>query len=215
MATELNDSPRALDALIDAVHRNPYDQHLAIRLSRMHIRKENVKEAQVVLSNCIDKTPTARRAKYQLAMLLMKNNEPDEIKEIGRLLRSGFSDGDTNYDIQFWYARHEYLYGDRENSRKYFDTLRQNGTRILKYANPTKSMVNDSDGSSKRFTASIINIRDSYCFAHVSELNDDIFVHCTDCANDDDWKTMRLGDTVTLLINFNSKGPHGVDLKPS
>ena len=212
IANELNDSPRAQEVLSEAIKKNPHDQHMAIRLSRIMKKRGDIDGAKSVLSDCIQKTPTARRAKYQLAILLINEGSQEANKEISSLLRSAFSDGDTNYDAQFWFARHEYIFGNREVSAKYFQTLSENAPNIRKVTNLNRSSIKGENGEIKRYTASIKNIRDTFCFVHIREINDDIFIHRSEC-DDATWVSLKVGDTVSISIQFSFKGPRGFEMR--
>lgn len=207
LAKKLKDTPRALSILEKSNNSNPHDQYIAIRLSDLFINSGKTADGKMVLYMCLERNPNARRAKLRLGKILISENDDTKRDEIGRLLRSGFSNGDTNYDTQFWYARHEYLFGKRAESLNVFESLAK--TRKISH---TLGFILDPDGNKKRFTGTIKKKTDNYCFVRVDELNDDVFVHFSDCQREV-WHSLKYNSTTNLYIGFNNKGPVGVDLQ--
>lgn len=206
-AQALNDSPRAFDALRATHTKNPQDEFVAARLARMLENQSEYSAAVGVLRKCIENNPSARRAKTQLAKHLIELNDPQSYPEIKRLLRSSFSDGDTNREARFWYARHEYLYGNRDIGAQHFHELSVSPVRAVSRIDRA-SVVLDATGNKKRFTGTIKTIREGFCFVRVPELNNEVYIHHSDI----DGRTLdelSVGERVSLLIMFSFRGPCG------
>lgn len=210
LAELLEDNPRALRALTKANERNPQNEHVAIRLSKMLSNLDDTTASKRVLQNCLETNPVAKLARLEVATALIREDEGGNREEIRRLLRSAFTDGDTNYETQFWYARHQYLFGDKANSEKLFKEL--SGARIPPtYKNRARGHLNNSAGEPRRFDGEVTNVRDTYCFVNVPALHSDAFVHHSECA-ETDWTTIHAGSRVTISIAFSFKGAQGVDM---
>lgn len=209
-AEVLNDNPRALKALHSAHDRNPQNEHVAVRLSRMLQYSRELGESKQVLLTCIESNPVGKLVRLELAKLLIAEDERQHKEQIRNLLRSSFTDGDNNFDSQFWFARHEYLYGDQEKSKQIFESLA--AARVppaLK--NRRRGTLVDEGGVPFRFDGVVTNVRDTYCFVKVPLLRRDAFVHHSDCS-ETDWTKVHVGLHVSIALAFNFKGAQGVDL---
>lgn len=207
LADKLKDTPKALDVLRAANNNNPHEEYIAIRYARLLISQSDLETAEKVLRRCVEVNPNARRAKYDLSRLLINENDLHNNTEISKLLRSAFSDGDSNYDTQFWYARHEYLFGNRTQGVSVFNSLAK--VRKIPRAIGT---VRDSDQSKKVFTGTVKSKYDSYCFVGIGELNSDVYVHHMEF-DENVWANMKIGSTVNLHVAFNYKGAVGQNIK--
>jgi tetratricopeptide (TPR) repeat protein len=116
----LRDHPRALQILSESFRRNPAKELTAIRLARQLDGGGDSQGAIRVLRSAIDANAASKGLNFELAMLLRRNDERANSEEILRLLRRSFTDGDTHFDAQFWYARQNYLYGDRGRARQIY-----------------------------------------------------------------------------------------------
>ena len=210
LAKLLRDSPRATTALKKAHLSNPNNEHIAASLSRMLFDQGEVSEAKIVLQASIEANPTAKLVRLNLAKALVEEDEHQNRDEIKRLLRSAFTDGDTNYETQFWYARHEYLHGDREKGEIVFKNL-----SAVKAApqvrNRMLSRLRKQSGGLAIFEGSVKNVRDTFCFVTIPEIHDDVFVHHSECS-EKDWSNVKVGSRVKLEVAFSFKGPQGVDM---
>src|SRR5208337_3869223 len=125
LAKILDDDVRAYELLERAFNANPRNGYIAVRLAR-HMRSLGQKEkANVVLERCLGDNPTSREVHLDIALSLILEDERSHKDDIERHLRSSFTDGDTNYDAQFWAARHSLLFGDRRRALSLFDGLKR------------------------------------------------------------------------------------------
>ena len=210
LADLLQDSPRAMAALSRANDRTPENQHVAVRLAKMLRAAGDTVGARDVLQRCIDGNPSGKLVRAELAKVLIHENEAKYQDDIRRLLRSSFTDGDTNYESQFWYARHEFLFGDQAVSKALFETLAARSVPpVLK--NSRRGFLKDEAGNVRRFDGRVSNKRDSFCFVSIPELRGDAFVHHSECSFGD-WRDLHVGSRVELSVAFSFKGVQGVDL---
>ena len=209
LAQLLNDAPRAADALRGALVANPGDGFVAIRLSRLY-RKDGMTDAsKTVLVRCLESNPTNREAHVELAKLLAAENEHAYKDQIRNHLRRGFNPGDTNYDAQFRYARHEFLYGDVALARATFSTLGQaNIPSGIKQQ--VRGRVRDERGKPKRYRGHVRNKRESYCFVSSPELSDDVFMHPR-AFQEGCWGSVTGISQIEFELAFSFRGAVGVN----
>ena len=123
-AKAMDDEPRATAAMEKAVEHNPDDGLMVRRLARHYAKKGDAERASAILSRCLDASPTDQKTAFQLARTLDRQGQADKQAQIRMLLRRSFTPGDSNYEEQFWYAKHEFLYGDADAAEEAFDRLK-------------------------------------------------------------------------------------------
>ena len=207
VARLLNDAPRVKEALERALEANPGDGFISIRLARVHRRKGDTGDAKGVLIRCLENNPINKEAHVELAKLLSAEDEFRYRNDIRNHLRRGFTPGDTNYDAQFWYARHEFLYGDSTVSRTTFANLsRANLAPEIKQR--PRGKVKADDGAPKRFRGNIRNKRESYCFASSPEFADDVFMY-PGAFREGQWERVTGISEVEFELAFSFRGAVG------
>lgn len=210
LAEVLHDNRRAFNALKSAQQNTPQNEHIAVRFSRMLQDSGDVENAKSVLINCIESNPISKLVRLELAKILIQENEQEHRDQVRSLLRSSFTDGDNNLDSQFWFARHEYLYGDQEKSKQLFDSLTASKVPPT-IRNRRRGSLVDKAGKLRRFDGVVTSVRDTYCFVSVPSLHSDAFVHHTEC-NDTDWTVIHAGQHVNIALTFSFKGAQGIEL---
>ena len=207
LATILNDHPRAIEVLKRALETNPGDGFVAIRLARHYRNKRLSEDAKGVLIRCLENNPTSREVHVQLGRLLGEEDEYGQRNEIRNHLRRGFTSGDANYDAQFWYARHEFLYGDIEVSRTIFSSL-ANAKVPPGTKQQVRGRVRNEGGSPRRFRGIVRRKMESYCFVACSDLRDNVFMHPRSFI-DEQWKTVTGISELEFELVFSFRGPVG------
>lgn len=211
LASILDDKPRALDALRRAVAMNPGNDASAVRLSRQLLRKGGREEAERILRGCLEANPTSKVVRFELAKILIEDDEALHNEEIRRLLRGSFSDGDRNIDAQFWFARHEFVYGDKQVGRKVFNDLAS--ARVPPgIRNKVRGIVRQSGGKPMKCAGIPKNITESFCFVSCPELGDDVFLHYSEC-KDDSWEKVSAHSRVEFEVGFSLRGPVAVNVE--
>ena len=209
LARLLDDAPRAIHALTTALDTNPGDGFISIRLSRLYRRGGMTDESKAVLARCLDNNPTHREAHVELARLLSDENEYSNQREILNHLRRGFTPGDTNYDAQFWYARHEFLYGDAALARSTFSELKK-ANLAFGTKQEVRGRVKDEQGRPKRYRGHVRHKREGYCFVSSPDLHDDVFLH-SGSFQERTWETVTGISQLEFELAFSFRGPVGVN----
>ncbi|MCB1742746.1 MAG: hypothetical protein KDK91_20390, partial [Gammaproteobacteria bacterium] len=207
LASIVSDEPRATAALEKALESNPGNGFICARLARFHRGRGDLVSAKRVLMRCLDKNPTDRHAHLQLAKVMRDEDEYAQREGIRHHLRRSFSPGDANYDAQFWYARHEFLYGDIDRAKETFDALRR--------ANVPSGMKQHAQGKvrekgdvAKVFRGSVRIKMDSYCFVTSPELRSDIFMY-PGAFEDGHWEALTNISEISFELAFTLRGPVG------
>lgn len=203
----LSDYPRALESLRRAFEANPSRGFVAVRLARTLSRMGDVQSASNVLEQCVKANPSSKEAHLELAMLLKRESESLHAEKIGFHLKRSFTEGDSNFTAQFWMARHEFLFGDRQVGMDAFQRLR--ASRVpFSLKRGLQGFVLDSNGAPQRFTGRVRTLHPSYCFVNSLELRADIFVPAR-AFGSAEWVTVRTGAQISFQLGFSMRGPEG------
>lgn len=209
----LGDTPKAIEALEKAFDNNPMSDRLALRLAEHYVRQGDIDEAKRVLYQCLEHNPDSKRAHLVCAKLLMGSDEEKSKDDILHHLKRSFTHGDTNIDAQLLYGRQLYLHSPSMNEAK--EVFSQLGSLRLapKVRNRTSYPVEKKAGELREFRGVVKSLSDNYCFVHVLELRDDVFIHYSQFAGDD-WEEIKVGLKVTFNLAFSIRGPLGVNAVP-
>ena len=118
----LSDDDRAIKALQTAFTNTPDSVFVTIRLAKLLVETEDSKRAVEVHKTAIETGANDKQVHFNYARLLIEQADSDE-NEIAYRLRRGFSEGDSNFEAQFWYARQLYVVGNVEEARVRFRGL--------------------------------------------------------------------------------------------
>ena len=207
LASILDDEPRAVRALERALAKDPGNGFISSRLAGLYRSRGDANAAKLVLTRCLEKNPTDREAHLRLARLLSEEDESGQRETIRHHLRRSFAPGDANYDAQFWYARHEFLYGDVTLANEVFDALRR-ASVPPGMKQRARGKVRESGGKPKVFHGSIRAKLDGYCFARCAELAGDVFLHPSSFP-EGQWETVTSISEIKFQLAFSLRGPVG------
>jgi tetratricopeptide (TPR) repeat protein len=207
----LDDHPRALRSLQKAFNANPARAFIAVRLARSIEKSGDRPGAISVLERCLAANPGSKECHLALAMLHMLAGDTFSAETIGYHLKRSFSEGDSNFAAQFWWARHEFLYGNNDAALSMFAALRESrmSPQLKRRA---AGPVIDPNGTIIRFTGTIASPQPAYCFVRCPELKGDIFVPARSFS-DSDWAKAHAGRRVSFSVSFSMRGPEGIDPK--
>jgi tetratricopeptide (TPR) repeat protein len=194
--------PKARTILEKAFSVNKGSTYIAIRLAKLYEKSLDPNKAIETLTECVDTRPSDKFANYNLALLLIKYNSANKIG-IKLHLKRSFTDGDANYDAQFWYARMLYLDNETGEAKRYFDKL---GKAQIdpKIKNDIRGVITQ-DGKPTIFHGVISGKEYSYGFIKRDGPQDGIFVYSAD-VDESIWKSLTLGNRVNFELGFSYKG---------
>ncbi|OGP76564.1 MAG: hypothetical protein A2W09_03515 [Deltaproteobacteria bacterium RBG_16_50_11] len=145
----------------------------------------------------------------ELAKMLIEKDEAMFSKEILYHLQRSFTEGDSNYDAQFWFARHHYLYKDRQIAARIFGTIRKAKLSPVQIRQ-VRGKVTDNMGVPALYNGTVKNMYDSYCFVTISELDAEIFVRYNEF-KPDEWEKVTTGNNIRFNMAFTLRGPVGIN----
>lgn len=204
----LNQETKAIAILEKAYRRNARNPYIASRLATLYEVNERIEDAVRVLRGCIDANPGEKMIHFRLGMLLSKipgSSGPD----IRHHLRRSFTEGDSNFTSQFWYARWNYLAGEFEEANRTFSRL-----GIAKVDNRVRQkprgIVYHGDEPSI-FGGSISKLEANFAFIQRDEFQDRIFTHRK---FSEGWNALVYGMRVKFNLGFNYRGPIAQNVTP-
>ena len=206
-------APQAIVALENAYRINPRLEWIGTRLADRHVQSGNLEAAKEVLRRVIQENPTAKRGHYKLGRILADSSDLTERAFALQHLRASFSEGDKNYDSQFWYARELFVMKQYEEAGRRFEVLKAADVPST-VRNRVKGMVSDSSGGLMRYSGRITKIEENYAFVGDSEFEKEVYAYQgeTDSAI---WEKLNVFDNVTFEIGFNYRGPVAINIRPS
>ena len=205
----INKCPRAVESLKKAFSLNKRSGYIAIRLAKMHESQENITDAIQVLKDCLEANPSDKSVNYKLATLLGKN-QLGTLNEIKFYLRRSFTEGDSNYSAQFWFARCLYIENDFEGARRIFSFLREVNLDVRIKREP-RGIVYEND-QPVDYHGIIDTLEASYGFLLRDGHQDRIFTHKYHC--NEYWENFSTHRRVIFNLAFNYRGPVAINTKP-
>ena len=209
----LDQNLMALEALRKAFERNPRSEWVAIRLAHYHSDKGASEEAKAVLLRCVKENPSSKSANFALAKMYLRAGTEAEKKQMLQLLRRSFTDGDTHFDAQFWYARELFLNGELEKARILFSEMRH-APVSPSIRSRVRGLVRDEHGNVRRFRGAVSKKEEAYLFAKCEGFPTDAFCHVSQ-ASEDVWGELTVGKSVEVEIGFSMRGPAAAAIFPT
>ena len=210
--TVLNEHPQALLMLRKAYSKTPANEFVALRLSRQLMDSDDpiqIAEAKKILHGAVSQNASSKALNFQLARLLIREDESTNAQEISKLLRRSFTDGDTHFEAQFYSARHEFLFGSRERANQIYSQL-NSGPVPYGGANEKRGTVRDSSGTYTEFEGSIKTLKGDFCFVECPSLGSAIFLSRNELKGAS-WSNLRPGDSLKFKVAFSYRGPCCID----
>lgn len=199
----LNDQERAKKALAVAIAKNPASAFVAKALSRVQVAERDYAGARKTLSGALRVLPGDKLLNGALARLL-ERHFPDEGSEAEACWRRSFTDGDTNYTSQFWFARRLYVNGKVDDAMERFARL-----KLARVPFETKVAIAGrirENGAVKSFDGVISRLESDYAWVTPYGQQRAIYLHCSQL-DPKAWESYRQGDALQFCIGFNYMGP--------
>ena len=211
LAKILHDDPSVLEALKMAFTKNPRSELIGLRLGRQYLRDNKIEDAISVLKKCLENNPGSKRLHLLMAKIYKIINEEDNKDSISHHLKRSFTEGDTNYESQILFARHEYLYGSKDKAYQIFDMLK--AQRFPPdFRNRHWGVVKNQDGINIEYIGYAKNLTDNYCFVSASTLGQSIFIHYSQF-DSSIWEKVVSNSRTSFNLAFTVRGPVGINAK--
>lgn len=211
LALKLNDSEKARKILEGAFKSNSSSEFVTVRLARQKITSGDLDQAEKLLRDGISSNPNSKPLHIEYAKLLISLNDESKNSIIEHHLKRSFSPGDSNYDAQFWYARHQYLYGDRVRSREIFANLKR-ARMSPAQKNSKHGDVLNSQGVAIEYSGHIVTEHVSFCIIKCIELGDTIYAHESSFTNLPS-EGLKTNVDVRFRLTFTMRGPTACGIK--
>jgi len=200
----LSEQPKAVALLARTNQKFPSNELIALRLARQYTSIGKHGDAIGVLRRAVALVPGSKSLSFELAQLLIESDENGNVAEISGLLRRSFSDGDSNYEAQFWSARHEFLYGDRARATRIYEAFSK---RAHPYVDTSRKRapVRQVDGSLQLYTGSVVSVKGDFAFVSCTQLGSNVYLHRSEMKGE--WSTLHVGDGLRFKVGFSFRGP--------
>ena len=140
--------------------------------------------------------------------MLMKSGDtsPSTIQHLKR----SFTEGDNQYEAQFWYARELFLQEHFADASKIFLGLhdRAPGRFRTRAAAPAQ----DSNGSPIVYAGHIERLEEGYAFLRIVQFPSAIFASRAE-SDQDEWEGLRSGTSVTSSVAFSRRGARAIKVR--
>ncbi len=207
LSSVLSQADRAERAFEKAFSANPRSTLTANRLSRIKRSKGQYADARYVLQRCLEHNPGAQDLHYQLAMVI-RESQPDadqiESEIVAHHLRRSFTEGDGNWQAQFWYARQLSVSGKYETARPLFRALAE-APIPYREKKEERGTVRTGNGSPQVFLGRVTRLRGG-TFLRCDALNLSAYFSPVDL-DPEVAELLVVGDTVRFELAFNLLGP--------
>ena len=201
---------KATYALEKAFRVNPAGVYIARRLSKHYETNNDIPNAKRVLEECLDRVPNSKEIRAALGMLLSTHyNDQSELAEYH--WQRSFTEGDTNYLSQFWYARQLYVNEKKKDAIAKFNILKT-ASVPSKTKFQLRGIIIDSNKTPRTYTGKVERIESNYLFISSIIDNSWIFAHSSK-SEQINWSKIKLYDQVLFNLGFNFKGPSAFNLK--
>lgn len=205
----LNNESKAIAALGRAHQRNPGSPYLSIALARLYERRNDLAKARAILESCCELTSGDKPLNGALARLLTKHF-PDEGARSEYFWRRSFTEGDSNYYSQFWYARQVFVNGRTKEAKELFRALRSARTDPHSRTH-IRGPLRNGDGTLRRFRGAVERLEATYAWLSVDGDDFWVFLHRMQLGADA-WGKLKRGTTASFEIGFNFGGPAAINL---
>ena len=203
LAKLINEDDRAVASLERAFKVNSMSPFLARGLARLYEIRNNYDKSKAVLEKCLEGLPGDKSVNAALASLYT-HHIPDEKEQAEYYWRRSFTEGDSNYANQFWYARQLYCNGKKDDAIERFDRLRR-----LPIAPSIKQKIRapilDIDGKPLKFRGRIEKLEASYAFLSQEIGRHWAFLHRSNISSKK-WDVLQRGSEVSYCIGFTYRG---------
>lgn len=209
LASLLSDDARAMAALKSAFTKMPDNAFIAIRLAKLLIAGGDIDEAVATYRTSIAAGINDKRIYFNYARLLVDQNNADE-PEIIYYLRKAFTEGDSNIEAQFWYARQLYVAGEIAASRVRFRELKKLAINPQMKRN-IRGIISDNQGEIA-YAGTIERLEYDYGFLSRDGTGDQVFFH-KKTVDDQVWDILERRLRVSFSIGFNFWGANAIQLR--
>lgn len=204
------DNPRAIALLKEAFASNKHSPYVAIRLAKLQEKEGKYPEAVETLRECVEVNPSDKDVNFWLAMMLFKS-VGTSVADVKYHLRRSFTEGDTNFTAQFWYARLLYIERSFVEAKQIFRYLSDASIDVRIKREPRGILL--EDGRPKTFRGVLTKKEYSYGFILCDGTQDLIYSHEI-FSVPKTWDGLGVNQRVFFNMGFNYRGAVAMNLQP-
>jgi hypothetical protein len=211
LSSLLNDNKGAINSLEKAFSRNNSSTFISIALSKAYIKNNEVPKARVIIEKVLNFYPADKLCNGRLAKILTEFY-PEDHDLAEYYWRRSFTEGDSNIENQFWYARQLYVNKKYEESRRYFSlTKKKNGPPELK--NKIRGPLFSREGELLRIGGSVVRKDESFCFVRDFSSGEVSFLHKKNFLDKSFWDCINMDTHIAYNLGFSYSGPSAFNAK--
>ncbi|HHK8083173.1 SIR2 family protein [Serratia nevei] len=201
LSSLLNDNKGAIASLEKAFNKNSASTFISIALSKAYIKNDDVPKARGIMEKVLEYYPADKVCNGRLAKIIT-DFYPQDNDLAEYYWRRSFTEGDSNVENQFWYARQLYINKKYEDSKHYFAiTRRKNISPEVK--SKIRGPIFGKDGVLLQLGGAIVRKDDSYCFVRDFASGEGAFLHKKNITDPLLWDQLRID---TALLNKSDFG---------
>jgi tetratricopeptide (TPR) repeat protein/cold shock CspA family protein len=202
---------KAERALRIAFGLNPRQDWIAVRLARKLNTRGDYEGATNLLRECLNQNPSSKAAHLEFARILMTKGDVADRRLVLDHLRRSFTEGDANFDAQFWYAREMFIARGYEESSRIFQSLRHAPIEP-RLRRKVRALVRDEKGIIARFEGRIRRKEATYMLIETPLFEVPLFAHITG-SSPRAFDALTLGSRVTFEVGFSMEGARAINVR--
>ena len=205
---KLNQTYRAHEALERAFNLNPRQDWLAVRLARKYVDSGDIENGKRVLSICLHDNPGSKVSHLEMGRILAFTGDTTGAIEH---LRRSFTEGDSYYEGQFWYARELFIQGHYDEAKRLFSAL---GNRSPGRFRTRAGAPVESGGNMVLYEGQMRRKEEGYGFIRLVHVTEDVFASRSE-SKTTDWDALYAGVSVEAGLAFNRRGARAISVRSS
>jgi len=210
LANLINEDDRAVSSLERAFAINPLSPFLARGLARLYVLRKDVDKEKIALEKCLEGLPGDKTVNSAIASLFTQHF-PNENEQAEYYWRRSFTEGDSNYSNQFWYARQLFINGKQDDAIVRFSNLRK-----LPVSPEVKQKIRapilDLDRKPKKFRGNLMKLEDNYALLSPEVGKYWAFLHRSNVSTNK-WEALYRGVELSYCVGFTYRGLGAFDIE--
>lgn len=203
----LDQGKEAEKALEKAFRLNPRQDWLAVRLARKYREGGDTPKALQTLDLCLGENPSSKAAHFEYAKVLQSAGNDDQA--VIDHLRRAFSEGDNNYEAQFWYARELFVQGHFPASANAFAAI--NDRSPGRFRTGSAAPIAQANAGPTVYSGKVDRLEEGYAFVRCPAYPASLFASRAD-SEPGAWAVLKNGMGVAFNVAFNRRGPRATNM---
>jgi tetratricopeptide (TPR) repeat protein len=203
----LDQTARAQRALERAFALNPRQDWLAVRVARKYQAAGDLQNSKRVLDTCLHENPSSKVVHLEMGRVLIASGDSTQAIEH---LRRSFTEGDSHYEAQFWYARELFIQGHFADATKFFSALNERAPGRFR---TRAAAIVERDGLPVAYNCHVERKEEGYAFLKLAAFPNDVFASRAD-SNPADWEKLNTGANAVCALAFSRRGPRAISIRP-